>query len=125
MSEIMAKRTGPTNPYLKQLVETLKKKSLELQAPIWKTIAKKLEKPTRQRIEVNLSRIERYANDGDTVIVPGVVLSSGQLTKSVNIAAWKFSSSSIKKIKETKGKCLTIEELIKENPKGSNVKIIS
>lgn len=121
----MAKRTGPTNLYLKQLIDTLKKKSVELNAPIWKTIAKKLEKSTRQKIEVNLSRIERYANDGDIVIVPGVVLSSGQLTKPVNIAAWRFSSTAVKKIENAKGKCLTIEELIKENPKGSNVKIIS
>jgi large subunit ribosomal protein L18e len=121
----MSKKTGPTNPYLKQLIETLRKKSLELEAPIWKTVAKKLGKPTRQRTEVNLSKIERYANDGDTVIVPGVVISSGQLTKPVNIAAWRFSASVVKKIKNAKGKCLTIEELIKENPKGSNVKIIS
>ncbi len=121
----MSKRTGPINPYLRQLIETVKKKSLELNAPIWKTIAKKLGKPTRQRIEVNLSRIERYTNDGDTIIVPGIVLSSGHLTKPVNIAAWRFSPAAEKKIKGAKGKCLTIEQLIKENPKGSNVKIIS
>ncbi len=121
----MAKRTGPTNPHLGQLIENLKKKSLELNAPIWKAIAKKLEKPTRQRIAVDLSRIERYTTNGETVIIPGIVLSSGQLTKTVNIAAWRFSDSAARKIKETRGKCLTIEELTKENPKGSNVKIIS
>jgi len=121
----MAKRTGPTNPYLKQLIENLKKKSFELNAPIWKTAAEKLEKSTRKRIEVNLSKIERYANNGDTVIVPGAVLASGQLTKSVNVAAWRFSSTAIEKIKKSKGKILTIEELVQENPKGSNVKIIS
>lgn len=121
----MVKRTGPTNPYLRQLIETLNKKSYELNAPIWKTIAKKLAKPTRQRIRVNLSDIERHTSDGDTVIVPGVVLAAGTLTKSVTIAAWKFSGNAVKKIKNSKSKILTIEELIKENPKGSKVKIIS
>lgn len=121
----MAKRTGPTNPYLKQLIENLRKKSLELDALIWKTVAEKLEKPRRQRIEVNLSGIERNTKNGDTVIVPGIVLSSGNLSKPVSIAAWKFSPASIGKIKKAKGKILTIEGLMKENPKGSGVKILT
>ncbi len=121
----MAKRTGPINPYLKQLIENLKKKSLELKAPIWKDIAEKLSKPTRQRIEVNLSDIERNVTDGETIIVPGVVLSSGNLTKKINVAAWRFSKVAEQKIKKSNGKIITIEELVKENPKGSNVKIIS
>ena len=77
----MGKRTGPTNPYLRQLIENLKKKSLELKAPIWKDIAEKLSRSTRQRVEVNLSDIERNVSDGETIIVPGVVLSTGNLTK--------------------------------------------
>lgn len=120
----MAKRTGPTNPYQKQTIDYLKNKSRELAAPIWKIIAEKLEKPRRQKIEVNLTDIDRYTANGDTVIVPGIVLASGDLTKPVNIAAWKFSSEAIKKIKESNGKILTIEELVKENPKGTGVKIL-
>jgi large subunit ribosomal protein L18e len=119
----MVKRTGPTNPYLKQLIEKLKKKSIELDAPIWKAIASKLGTPSRKRIEVNLLKIDRHTENGDTVIVPGVVLADGKLTKQVNIAAWRFSPSAIKKIKD-KGKIMTIEDLLQENPRGSNVKII-
>lgn len=119
----MAKRTGPTNPYLKQLIEKLKKKSIELNAPIWKDIATKLGTSTRRRIEVNLSKIDRHTENGDTVIVPGVVLASGALSKSVSIAAWRFSPASIDKIKG-KGKILTIEDLLQENPKGTKVKIM-
>lgn len=121
----MVKRTGPTNPYLRELIATLKKKSLELKAPIWKDTAEKLSRSSRRRIEVNLSDIERNVTDGETILVPGVVLSSGALTKKVNIAAWKFSESTKQKIKNSNGKIMTIEELMKENPKGSNVKIIS
>lgn len=120
----MTKRTGPTNPYLKQLIENLRKKSFELNAPIWKTIAEKLEKSRRKRIEVNLSDIERNTKENDTIIVPGKILSSGDLTKPVRIAAWQLSKEAREKIEISKGKCLTIEELIKENPKGAGVKIV-
>ncbi|MBI2542700.1 MAG: 50S ribosomal protein L18e [Candidatus Aenigmarchaeota archaeon] len=121
----MVKRTGPTNPYLRQEIENLKKKSIELKAPIWKDIAKKLAKPTRQRINVNLSDIQRHVDNGETIVVPGVVLASGVLSKKVNVAAWRFSTAAKEKIKNVGGECLTIENLIDKNPKGSNVKIIS
>ena len=121
----MVKRTGPTNPYLRELIVNLKKKWLEVNAPIWKDTAEKLSRSTRQRVEVNLSDIERNVADGETVLVPGVVLSSGNLTKKVHVAAWRFSKATEQKIKKANGKIMTIEELVKENPKGSNVKIIS
>lgn len=121
----MVKRTGPTNPYQRALIDDLRKKSFELEAPIWRTLAEKLEKPRRKKVEVNLSDIERNAEKNDTVIVPGIVLASGELTKPVTIAAWKFSQTAKEKIKKTKGKCLSIEELVKENPKGTGVKIIT
>lgn len=120
----MSKRTGPTNPNLRDLIEELKKKSLENNIPIWGTVAKKLEKPSRKMIEVNLSNIDRHSTKGDTVLVPGVVLASGNLTNAVNIAAWRFSEAAMKKIEEAKGRCLTIKDLIEKNPKGSGVKII-
>jgi len=118
------RRTGPTNVYLKNLIEELRKKSLELNAPIWKVIAEKLYNPRRRKVEVNLADIERNTDKGETVLVPGAVLSSGNLTKSLNVAAWKFSPTAEEKIKKAGGKTLTIEELLKENPKGTGVKIL-
>lgn len=119
------KRTGPTNPYLKQLIEELKKSSRELKAPIWLAIAEKLERPRRKKVEVNICDIERNTKTDETVVVPGVVLSNGELTKPVKIAAWRFSQKAREKIEKIGGKCLGIEELIKENPKGSNVRILT
>jgi large subunit ribosomal protein L18e len=102
----------------------LKKKSLELDAPIWEKVADKLGKATRKRVEVNLSRINRHAQENQIIVVPGVVLSSGEMKKPVNVAAWKFSGSASEKIHKAKGKTWTIEQLVKENPKGSHVKIM-
>lgn len=120
----MVKRTGPTNPYLRQLIDSLKKKSRELNAPIWEDVAEKLEKPRRSRVEVNVADIERNTGKGETVVVPGIVMSAGELSKPVTVAAWRFTPAAEQKIKKSKGKCLTIEELVKEKPKGTDVKIL-
>ena len=114
------KKTGPTNQELQKLIKELKKSSMENQAPIWKRIAIELEKPTRKRISVNLYHINKHVNDGDTIVVPGKVLATGDLTKQVKIAAWTFSEQAADKVKDK----LSIHELLKENPKGKNLRII-
>ncbi len=114
------KRTGPTNPIMQKMIAELKQKD----AKLWKRLARELEKPTRKRREVNLSRIERYAKANDVILVPGKVLAAGELSKKVTIAAWNFSAGAITKIKAAGGKTLTISELIKLHPKGTNVRLI-
>lgn len=121
----MAKRTGPTNPILRSLIEDLRRKSYEISSPFLKNIAEKLNKPRRRRIEVNLADIERHAKEGDTVIVPGAVLGYGELTKPITISAWKFSNSARERIKRGKGKAISIEELVKKNPRGTGVKVLT
>ena len=120
----MSKRTGPTNPQLNTLIEMLEKSYYESKSPIWRDVAEKLAKPSRQKVEVNLSEINEHAPDGGAVVVPGVVLGEGELKKTVSIAAWRFSASAMEKIKKTKSKPITIEELMKMNPKGTGVSIL-
>tara|TARA_Y100000310_G_C20700699_1_gene829588 strand:+ start:4830 stop:5180 length:351 start_codon:yes stop_codon:yes gene_type:complete len=114
------KKTGPTNPELQTLIRDLKILSQKNEAVIWKRIATELEKPTRQRLQINLYKISKNTKDGDTIIVPGKVLGMGDLTKQVKVAAWSFSEQAENKIKDT----TSIQSLMKENPKGSNIKII-
>jgi len=129
------RRKRKTNPQINKLIEDLKRIARENSAPIWRDIAKRLEKPRRNYAAVNLSKINRYSSSNDTILVPGKVLSSGTMEKPVTVAALGFSKKAFEKIckcgeggKEGKGgergKCITIEELIKNNPKGSGVKII-
>ena len=120
----MVKHTGPTNPILKALIEDLKNKSIEKQSNFLKDIAEKLNKPRRQRIEVNIAHIERFTKKNETIIVPGVVLGYGELTKPVTISAWKFSKPARQKIESSKGKAISIEELVNKNPSGTKVKIL-
>ncbi|MBD6955075.1 MAG: 50S ribosomal protein L18e [Thermoplasmata archaeon] len=113
-----------TNPELISLIRSLKQKSKEENVNIWRDIAERLEKPLRVWPEVNVSRIERYANENDVIIVPGKVLGSGMLKKKVTVSAYRFSREAKEKIENAGGKTLTIEELMAINPKGKGVKII-
>ena len=120
----MTKRTGPTNPILRRLIEDLRKKSIENSSGFLKDLAEKLNKPRRQRVEVNIAHIDRYAKEGETVVIPGIVLGYGELTKSLTVSAWKFSKPAKQKIEKNKGKTISIEELVKKNPTGTKVKIL-
>lgn len=117
------KRTGPTNIQTQKLLGDLKELGRKQNALIWRLVAEELAKPTRRRREVNIGSIDLASDENSTVLVPGKVLSSGELTKKVTVAAWKFSGKAKEKINK-KGKALTIQELMKANPKGSKVRIL-
>ncbi len=118
------KRTGTTNENLKGLVMDLKKNSYSQEADIWKRVASDLEKPSRQRRVVNLSRLNRFTKDSETVVVPGKVLGAGSISHSIVIAALSFSENAKQQIENANGKCITIPELLKQKPKGKDVRII-
>lgn len=110
------------SPSTRVLIEDLQKKGTE--NPIWKAIARSLNRPQRKGYEVNLLRIEKYAKPREKIIVPGVVLGVGEIKKAVTVAALKFSGAARGKIEKAGGKCLAIEEMMKENPKGKGVRIM-
>ena len=118
------KRANPTNPELIDTIRLLKKTSKENDVRIWRKVAEHLSRTKRRRIAVNLSRINRYTRAGETVAVPGKVLAAGAVDHSVTVTAVAFSEKAVTKIRKAKGKCLTFSELIKKNPKGSDIKII-
>jgi large subunit ribosomal protein L18e len=120
----MAKKVIKTNPNLFKLIRTLKIKSNQEDVAIWKDVASKLEGSNRSTAEVNVSSINRYANENEVVLVPGKVLSNGNLDKKVTVAALNFSSKAQEKIENAGGECLTISEILEQNPKGSNIRIM-
>jgi large subunit ribosomal protein L18e len=118
------KHNYKTNPHILDLISGLKKQSRESEAPLWRDIAHRLTRPTRQYIEVNLSRLDRYTLDKDLVLVPGKVLGAGEISHSLTVAALGFSAGAKDKITAAGGSCLTIEELMSKNPDGARVKIM-
>jgi len=118
------KKVKTTNPELKELIRFLKKQSKENKANIWRDIAERLAKPSRKRIAVNISHLNRYTQKNEMVVVPGKVLGAGEMNHPITVTAFAFSEEARKKIKAARGKCLSFFDLIKKNPKGSGVKII-
>ncbi len=116
----MVKRTGPTNPELQKLIKALQEKA---DINLWKRLAKDLAKPTRQRRIVNIYKINKFARDGETIVVPGKVLNLGEMEKKVDVAAFSFSEKAKQKINQV-AKTMTIEELMAKNPEGKKVRIL-
>ena len=120
----MPRKNTKTNPRLITLIDDLKQASHSNDAPIWKDIAKRLEKPLRNWPVVNLSHIDRCIGEKETALIPGKIVSTGSLSKKVTIAAWGYSEKAQEKIKKAGATPITIEELIKKNPKGKDIRIM-
>jgi large subunit ribosomal protein L18e len=113
-----------TNPHLQQVVRELRAVSREMDAPIWRDVAERLERTRKNWSEVNLSRLSRYAGKGEQIVVPGVVLATGEIKTPVTVAAFRTSSAAQKKIEAAGGHAITILELAVQNPKGSGIRIM-
>ena len=118
------KTKGRTDPNKETLIRNLKGIAAENNAKIWSALASELSRPNRQRVTVNISHLNRVSNPGDILLIPGKVLGAGILDHKLKIAAESFSISAKTKIQNAGGQCLTIEELITSNPKGSQVRLI-
>lgn len=118
----MVKRTGPTNYQTQILLDEIRPKTVK--SKFWQRISEEISKPTRMRRIVNIYKINLFAQDGETIIVPGKVLGVGDLDKKVEVAALNFSQEAKDKILAAKGKVLTIRELLQKNPDAKNVRIL-
>lgn len=117
-------KTPKTNAHLHQIVQELRELSRETGAAIWRDVADRLERSGRNWSEVNLSRVSRYAAKGEKVVVPGVLLGTGELTVPLTIAAFRTSAAARKKVESAGGHALSLLELAVQNPKGSGVRIL-
>jgi large subunit ribosomal protein L18e len=113
-----------TNPQINQLIQILKEKGYQEESALWRDLARRLEKPTRKRAEVNISRINRHSSPDETVLVPGKVLGSGALDHNVQVAAMDFSQLAAEKIIDAGGECMEIAHLLEKNPQGNGIRII-
>jgi large subunit ribosomal protein L18e len=107
-----------------QLIVSLKTLAIEQDTALWKRVAKELESPSRRRREVNIYKLESYAKDGETIIVPGKILGNGVLSKKITVAALSISQAAQDKISSNNGEVLTIAQLMQANPKASKVRIM-
>jgi large subunit ribosomal protein L18e len=90
----------------------------------WENVASLLSRPARISSEINLDRINEETKGGEVVVIPGKVLSVGNLQKKVRIAALSASKNALEKIKNANAEFILLEEEIKSNPEAKGVKII-
>ena len=103
------------------LQETIR---LALKNKAWFKIAQILSASTRQYSSVNLGQIDKVSKQGEIIVVPGKVLSSGSLTKKVRIASLGISAEAKDKLKETKSEYVYLAKEIQSNVKAEGVRVI-
>jgi len=107
-----------TNPEIIELLRLAGKNKT------WMPLAKIISSSARKYSSVNLEQIDEKTEIGDTVVIPGKVLSAGNLTKKIKICALTISESARTKLKETKSEFSSITDEIKLNPKAAGIKLI-
>ncbi len=118
------KITTRTDPNKASLIRAIKQAGVQNDANIWKRLSKELSSANRRRVAINLSHINRVSSPDEVIVIPGKILGAGVLKHKLSIAAESFSESAKEKILSVGGQCLTFEELIKTNPKGTNVRLM-
>lgn len=116
--------TVKTNPSLNRLIDELRALSRETGSALWRDVAARLARRRQHWSEVNLSRVSRTVKEGETAVVPGVLLGSGELTRPVTIATYRASAGARAKVEKAGGTVLGLRDLAASNPKGSNVRIV-
>ncbi len=102
----------------------LRRMSNKYEAPIWRRVRELLLKPRRRRVQVNISKLNRYTSEGDVVVVPGKVLGSGDMDHKIVIGAYSYTLTALNKLRNAECEVLTIEQLVDRYPDGKGVKII-
>lgn len=108
-----------TNP---ELVETI---NLCRKHKKWLRVAKMLAYPRSLRVAVNLDEIDKESKEGDIVVVPGKVLSKGNISKKIKLACFAISKEAREKAKANKVDIVSIIKEVKENSEARAVKIAS
>ena len=103
------------------LVETIR---LAKKNKNWLEVAGMLSTPRRNRMNLNLSDIDKLVKEGEKVVVVGKVLSQGDVSKKVKVVAIGFSESAKEKLLNSKCEAIYIKEEIKKNPDAKGLRIL-
>lgn len=105
------------------LIVRLEKTAKAQSAPLWAATARHLSKPARAMAEVSIGKLGGIVPEGYVALVPGTVMGAGKVPK-FSVAALRFTAGARASIEKAGGQCLSIEDLLKQNGKGTNVMIV-
>jgi len=106
------------NPELVKTIVAAKKKKN------WKEVASMISCPRSKRKDFNLEEINEKVKAGEKIIVPGKILSQGDLDKKIKIIALGFSEKAKEKILKSKSEISNILEEIKSNPEMKGLRML-
>lgn len=107
-----------TNPKVVETIISAKKKDA------WLEIASLLSTPRRKQIDMNLNEIDKEAKEGDVIIVPGKILSQGEISKKIKIVGIGFSENAKAKLEKAGTDFSLMIDEIKSNPDAKSVRIL-
>jgi large subunit ribosomal protein L18e len=116
-SKISKQTEKKTNPILVETISITKKKE------DWKRVAEILSGPRRNRVNLSLNQLNEKMGE-EVLVVPGKVLSQGDITKKGKIVALDFSERAKEKLKRAGCEFSNIVDEIKKNPEGKKIKIL-
>ncbi len=109
------------NQIVLRIVKDLKKASITNKAPIWSKLAEYAQKPSIARRNINLYKIDKLTKDNDTVVFPGKVLGTGNMSHKITLYSFSISNTAASKILERGGTVIDHSEMIERNPTGKEV----
>jgi large subunit ribosomal protein L18e len=110
---------------IRKLVASLEKTGRKTKINLWKDLAERINKPTRQNVVVNVNKLDLMAkkNKGKILVVPGKILSVGDLEEKAKIVAVSASDTAIAKI-NVNGEFIFLKDFVDEKTKVSNVVMV-
>lgn len=107
-----------TNPELVKTIIAAKKNQA------WFNVAEILSGPRNKRVNLNLEEIGKNIKEGKIIVVPGKVLSQGDMIKKLDLVALSFSEKARDKLLKSNCKISSILDEIKKNPDAKGVEIL-
>ena len=117
----MSNPNSKTNAQLVDVINQLKAQSRETGSAVWRDVAIRLSRSRKNWAQPNLSRVSRHAPEGATILVPGKLLGSGEVSSNHTVAAYSVSNGAREKIEAAGGRVMTYGELMNENPSGKGL----
>ena len=113
------------NAELVRLVVELRRAARAHHAPVWASVADRLERPRHQSVPLNVGRLDRLAEPEETVAVPGKLLADGPLSKRLTVGAFAYSAEARAKIHAAGGSALSLHDLVRAKPDGAGVRLLA
>ncbi|VVB68402.1 50S ribosomal protein L18e [Candidatus Norongarragalina meridionalis] len=110
---------GPENIQTLKLVTKLNKKK-----GLWRKVSQIICASRRRRPEMNVGRLAKVTKAGDVAVLPGKLLSGGEIRHAVTIGCMGASAAAKKKIEAAKGKVLKLEEMFVKHADGKGVRLL-